>query len=275
MTKNKHDHTATKKIKAWLFAIMLLLPFLFLLPTGLYYGLNQNAQLSERTVTTNNYYSYSGFNEDITYEFDELQPYTFYDLNFNFGNANLDFDFDYIIIGETISYTEIYANNNGNQPNIKYDYQNQLLEISTNDNYYYYENITPQSYWIEIYFAVNETQIDNYLNFTQNINSYTIMGIELDYLIPNGTNSTTTYTNDISTSIINAWNSTWQNPLFSWTNYSPFYAPMQSFTNVFGINDMQIANVLTYLATITAIYIVFDIVIELFTYLTHLIPRSD
>ena len=91
--------------------------------------------------------------------------------------------------------------------------------------------------------------------------------------VPNGEN--TTYTNDISTSIINAWNSTWQNPLFSWTSYSPFYAPMQSFTNVFGINNMQIANVLTYLATITAIYIVFDIVIELFTYLTHLIPRSD
>lgn len=270
MTKNKHDHTATKKIKAWLFAIMLLLPFLFLIPTGLYYGLNQNAQLSETTITNNNYYNLSiTLENDNMYSADDMLENTIYQLNIDDYDNQVPYiylaDLKYV---QPIGGADDISNSLVDDYQFEFDMTNGFIKfITPNYQYTFYNNR------IEFYLVFDSN--------TQGMN--TLYGISFDYvyaygtdlLVPSGENTTTTNTNDISTSIINAWNSTWQNPLFSWTSYSPFYAPMQNFTNVFGINDMQIANVLTYFATITAIYIVFDIIIELFTYLTHLIPRSD
>lgn len=256
MTKNKHDHTATKKIKAWLFAIMLLLPFLFLLPTGLYYGLNQNAQLSEKTEQTPVYYE---TNEIINYtSFISGNAYMWTD---NFTAPTSWTTSEIAQIKNTDNIQSLQSSFNNDILSLRYSSQNTLLYLTDNNGHFL--NINSVSLWVVWINTINSNYLDDML---YNFQPYS-------YAIKEYTDIT--YTNDISTSIINAWNSTWQNPLFSWTNYSPFYAPMQSFTNVFGINDMQIANVLTYLATITSIYIVFDIIIELFTYLTHLIPRND
>ena len=80
----------------------------------------------------------------------------------------------------------------------------------------------------------------------------------------------------ITDSMSVAWQQTWSNPLFSWNNYNPLLQPLTNFTNVFGITaESCIPQALCYLATITIIYVIFDIIIEVFIKITHLINRND
>lgn len=67
--------------------------------------------------------------------------------------------------------------------------------------------------------------------------------------------------NDISTSIINAWNSTWQNPLFSWSSESFLIEPFNYITDLFSIpQNNTFSMALSYWLAISIVYLVFDVV---------------
>jgi hypothetical protein len=259
MKSNKHDHKATKKLKACIFAIMLLLPFLMIVPTAFYYGFNEQAQAQTRQeqVTLNT--------SDINYRYDieELETYTLYQFELGYSQ-DTEIDFQYLEVAYWYSDDlEMTISNNNS------------YKLIINDSYYVVQTpnkeIGGSGSGITINCSFNDLTQLNYLYSEDLIEIYTIYGCnEIVHI-----GEYVEYTMSITDSMATAWNNTWTNPVFSWTNNSPFYTAMSNFTNVFGIENMQIANLLTYIATITAIYIVFDIVIELFTYLTHLIPKSD
>lgn len=261
MERNKHDHKATKKLKAWLFGIMLLLPFLFMLPTGLYYGLNQNAQLSERTEQQPIYYESNEVNS-----FDDLINGNIYTWNDNYTLTTSNNTITLLTlenIEQLITEYGFIYDVDGICTIVVNNYASFLVYTYTNYNQFYNINST---YFQFVLKAVNNTTFDTSL-YTHIIK--TDRQLVKEYL-------PITYTNDISTSIINAWNSTWQNPLFSWTNNTFITTTINNFTSGFGITaDTYISNLITYIAILTAVYVIFDIIIELFTKLTHIVPRSD
>jgi len=75
----------------------------------------------------------------------------------------------------------------------------------------------------------------------------------------------------IPTEMVNAWKTMWTTDVFSWTQNSILYTGLTNFTGVLGINQAScINNLLTYELIITTIYIVLDIVLTLFKWLTHI-----
>lgn len=63
---------------------------------------------------------------------------------------------------------------------------------------------------------------------------------------------------------------TYDQPILSWVDNSPLKTPINNFTNVFAIPANNYINkTLIYWTSMTAIYIVFDIIIEAFTFITH------
>ena len=99
------------------------------------------------------------------------------------------------------------------------------------------------------------------------------------YNVIESASATTTLEYNNDTSIVNAmstaWQQTWQTPVLSWTGNQNFNFTIQAFTNVFGITqESYITNYLTYILTMTAIYIIFDIVLGVFKLITHVVNEK-
>lgn len=91
--------------------------------------------------------------------------------------------------------------------------------------------------------------------------------------IPTG--ETTTYTN-ITNQLVYNWQSMWNSPLYYWTNVSILNTGLTNFCNILGINTTAyITNLITYELIIVTIYIVIDIVLTLFKWLTHMVSSKE
>lgn len=63
--------------------------------------------------------------------------------------------------------------------------------------------------------------------------------------------------------------------LFSFCTASPFHQPIKNFISIFGFSaDKLLHYYLIYISTMTCIYVVFDIIVEIFIKLTHLFDRE-
>lgn len=81
--------------------------------------------------------------------------------------------------------------------------------------------------------------------------------------------STTAYTGTIQNVFYESVAEISNQPLFNWTTSTLMYNTMSTMTTGLGITDTTIPLLLTYWALLTCIYVVFDIIIELFVKLTH------
>lgn len=80
---------------------------------------------------------------------------------------------------------------------------------------------------------------------------------------------------DITTQLEYNWEQIWQKPILSWTNVSILKEGLDKFTGVFGIVDNSyITNLITYELIMVGVYIVIDIVLTLFKWLTHMIGNK-
>lgn len=63
--------------------------------------------------------------------------------------------------------------------------------------------------------------------------------------------------------------------IFAFCANSPFHQPIKNFISVFGLESDKLLHLyLIYISTMTCIYVVFDIIIECFTRITHLLDRA-
>lgn len=96
------------------------------------------------------------------------------------------------------------------------------------------------------------------------------IAVECLYMICNK-NAPANYTGTQQDVFYNAVSNMCAKPLFSWTTQTGIYTPINAMCTGLEIQSGALPILLTYWALMTAIYIVFDIVIKMFTYITHLI----
>ena len=273
--KVKHDHKLTDILKVGIFCLFLILPILCFLPSCIYYGFNEHAtaQTSEvnttiETETTNaiNYENATDIplsNSDIElnkmYLWDSRKVTSFPSFN---GSAQCT----YINIID-------YSNGVTIQSNIANKSISYLLNVSLDTGTQRYTFNQNNDYVIALVMLSNQST--NWTGF------YTGLQIPTFNVNQSSTTETTTttteqtYTMDISTSINQAWESIWNTPLLSWTDNNTFKFTINSFCNVFAITqESYITNYLTYILTMTCIYLIFDIVISISTKLTQMLTNS-
>lgn len=304
--KAKHDHLFTKLLKVGIFALVLLLPFFVFMPTAFYYGFNEHAtevQGGRNQITLKQEIEngkpileqgqYSMIVPTWTLDncyIEDGEPYYIAtdggdNPTLNIKTSNLEWtqnDKLYFCstfqIDEQVNYNvELFIN------------QNKVANIEwSSTNEYKYNNIITMSYsdystsidltledsayitikniqlfnLTQIFGSGNEPSAEDFANIIGD--NYYEYGQEYTITL----NSNWSITDNMSL----AWETTWKTPLFNWTENTPFKASIQGFTQLFGINqESGIDNLLAYIMTISCIYVVIDIVLGLFTWITHTI----
>lgn len=299
--KAPHDHKLTDILKVLIFTIILLLPGIMFLPSCIYYGFNEhaNANITQDTKinlkqmvingkpindyqdinygpntdeysinTNNNYYvlvnDYVSFNIGENIEIDDIL-YCKAELYIENGTSLLEI-FITSNNGDTYftstGYAEDTTLNFSDYKVSETTFSNAVLQFSSDDQtYIYFKNIQLFNL-TEIFGSGNEPtkeEFESYLTLP-----YYEYGTNYEITISKGYN--------ISDQVGENWSHLWQLPVFNWTNNTPFNNSINGFIGIFGINNTSyISNVLIWIVTITAIYIVFDIIIATFKWLTHLI----
>lgn len=271
MQQNKHDHKFTNKLKVIIFAMFLLLPFLTMLPNAIYYAFNDNATNSHIESAAINYkYETNKVNsvEDLVkgniYKFeldDYISEYSDYiHLNVLFSNCDfVYYEFDDLFY----AYYDLYFNGYFDfyyDDGLTIDYGligTSLLDI----------NLSGQIYGI---------LLDDLGSLVSYDVDQFIFECPKEY-IPIESVDTITQEMTITENLQYEFEKQWlNNPLFNWTQNNPIKQPINQFVAIFGIEqNTTLTNYLTYMISFIAIYIIFDIIIELFTFLTHILTSKN
>lgn len=278
--KNIHDHKFTDLIKVCIFALMLILPGIIFLPSCLYYGFNEHATNTETTTINYKYQS----NEVNTQ--DDIVLGNIYHWNINDASFDelINFHHDGTIniqLINIISYDfhNCFVNDEGINAVSSIDNGNLAVYLYTDSSlegflYFYLTDNADNDAFVEFGLDFSNTF---YLNCDFVITSINDLSFYSEYLPQytdyNVIESVSVNTDDtISNKLYKSWEQMWNTPLFSWTNNTPFNGSLNDFIGIFGINAQSyISNVLIWLLSMTAIYVVIDIVIGVFKWLTHLI----
>lgn len=243
----KHNHSLTDLLKVILFALMMLLPFLDVGTRCAYVIANKNAyqsysnEIVEQTalLNTSNIDSYYVNNQLIT---------TYYDSTITYNNQSGIFGFSQI----TLDINELLNTTNVNYIGFRFytSSTNMMRFYDSNGNEYTLQNanntIGTFSYVVDMT-TYNTKSIYNYRN--ANVNIYKIDKLD----------------NVFQYSISQLENS----QLYNWTTQTAIYSGVSTMTSQLGITGKIIPIILCYWLFITIIYILIDIVIKIFTILTH------
>lgn len=263
MKKIKHDHKGTKLLKLGIFASLMLAPLLAIAFKCAYVTFNKNAKDSYSGNTNTQEVEYT--NIDSVSDFEVGKRYNFNNYNINTGSSSTQQWQTFFIDNVTINYTPwswvndqiakitLYkiANSNTNRVTFyAYDSNNQLLGSST--------------------LVQTENALDFDFNYggTLNEQNYTYFS-SLFYF-----KSTPSVVNTLDNAFYYAIDEMKNNELFNWTTNTALYTPTAAMTNGMGITTTALPILITYWLYLTAIYIVIDIVVELFTALTHMITSK-
>lgn len=255
LPKIKHNHTLTDILKASIFSLVMMAPITAIGVTCAYVVCNKNA-----------YQSYSGTNQNtesiiVVDDIETLDYSKTYKLGNSYLNTSVSATSSAYIYFDSVNV--IYELSNKTLANVDRMY------IYANSNTMYYNfyagttNITygsSENFLIEVKirsFNGNETAINN-LN-TDLSNSSTLYYIE--YFNEQQLDNVFYYAIDTMQN----------NSLFSWTKTTAIYTPVSAMTTGMGIITPAIAVLLVYWLLCTAVYIIIDIVVKGFTWLTHLI----
>lgn len=289
--KIKHDHTLTDILKVGIFGLFLILPILMFLPNCLYYAFNEHAQVN---TTTQPVYEYKNvdFNQlleprslhyeenGITIDYDAtglvvsiVDNPTGYNQKF-LGNMQLYnnhvyyipqfFDFEVYFPSQTTTDRLTFTGNDG-----IYTLAFYVPQSATNGTYECYPMVIDLT---QMFGNGNEPTIQQFTQwYDDDYYSYTLSKKETLEIETENTVTVTETTKNIEY----AWKSLWQGPILTWTNNNNFIFTINLFTQIFAISqESYLTNYLTYILTITAIYLIFDIVFVLITKLTHLINNK-
>ena len=295
LPKVKHDHKFTDLLKVGIFSIVMLAPVGAIGVTCAYVVCNKNA-----------YQSYSGTAERQEIQAQPLYPTNeFTNQNEMIINNYYYFSLDYTINGTQQSKTafingdtgtnifrivNIYTKSNfeANPINLKnycngyidyFDFNtdiqldanfvnllngdsdtDQIFDISLNNTYKLYTEFNVS--FIFQYLSDNDTFTNDFLSYCEPLPD--------EYQ-----NYTITTTNVEESTLDNVFyyavDQMQQSPLFNWTTNTAIFTGVEGMTSGMGINTQAIAILLTYWLICTAIYIIIDIVVKGFTWLTHLI----
>ena len=265
------------KLFHWLYASLMFLPFVFFLPSCLYYGFNEHATNTETTTINYKYQS----NEVNT--LDDLVPNHIYecdklmfadDLNINYQAFNMQvhyiggigvsaMDSTYVeltSIQELNSTLAVYDDDYGEgfyYLNMYLDYE---VENSSIGQWYYYL----QTYHIIFSFEddIQITEFKKFYNATLDV--YTSNEITMPHFTDyNVIESVEVNTSDtISDKLSYSWQRVWDLPLFSWTHNSFVSAPFTYISGLFGIQANSTLNyVFTYFVSISICWLVFDVLL--------------
>ena len=286
--KAKHDHKLTDILKVLIFAIFLMLPFMVYCPNALYYGHNEHST-NERQTTVDIQYKYQS--NEVT-NLDDLVEGNIYNFN------GLEFQDDTWVEGTHITlvkcdlltlpvynldevYIEFYENSTGNQIYLEMQtYPYYYVQISNNNGYVAFsEDIEDTGgFTISSCIAFTDTLNNFKLFISSNINNYDMVIGDIQYTDYNLIESVDVQENvemTITESMNRAWEHMWETPMFNWTNESVLKQGLDNFTGVFGVTDTSyFTNLIVYELNMVAIYVVIDLVITLFTWLTHLIGEK-
>lgn len=243
----KHDHKGTKILKLSIFASVMLAPLFAIAFKCAYATFNKNA--------------YQSYSSKSVYQ-----------------NVNID-QYQNVNIGTKYTLTEKEFNTNGSQFNINFDYIS-LTPTDLGVDQATYDTINGfliNQNWQEIRFTNSSAPTTPIVRYAWE------KGFSFDIIFSSTNNSVQyintwffvnqiTYNTDtLDNAFYYAVDQMKDNELFAWTKNTALYTPINAMTSGLGITTDAIAVLLAYWLYITLIYVIFDIVIELFTYLSHLI----
>lgn len=272
--KVKHNHTLTDILKVLIFSLVMLAPFGAVLSKCLYTTFNKNAKDS-----------YSG-NYEITYKYEsnqvanenDLVEGNIYQLNTNNSSisefldedkwlyfellSELDLQ-DSINVDETLTDIKQFSNSTimsfykTIEDNTQINLYSSMYDLTWNDYYisFVYNGFFDSNITIKLIDKSNSAFLDiNYIQYT-------------DYNEIESVNLTGTLDNGFYYAV----NELSDQPLFNWTKNTFIYSTINQMTTGldFGNNNV-LALLLTYWILNTLIYIIFDIIIEVFKKLTHM-----
>lgn len=255
MKKNKHDHKGTKALKLSIFFTLMLAPFLAVLFKCAYVTFNKNAKdsYSNYSYTLEETINVTNFNDLV----DNTNAFLIINYSSDYDNTDRN------------SY-EVYFNNltiNNNTYNTGYfklGYKAgenlgnflQIFDLNNSRVAWFNTSDIVGSYQ---FFYLYSRQPSSYYN--QN-NMY---GCSISYFVLQQQQGT------LDNSFYYAIDEAMESPYFAWARTSALYTATSGLTNGMGITTQAIPTLIVYWLILTAIYIIIDIVIESFTYLTHCI----
>lgn len=252
MKDKKHNHKLTDLLKFLIFSIVMLAPLLAV----------------SSTITLNTFNKVIKGQEEVDkYETNEVNQATdlkvgnIYHYTLNYGS---------LTNGTNIATVgNIYNINNQNNKIEVEGYNNfKLVRGNTSINIYYNDTVFVNLYNISnnrlecdlIYTGI--TLIDSYTNYSKCTN------------IPKKitTSDEEAKNNNLFYEAVDELNN---NDLFNWAENTGVYTAINTMTTGLGITETTIPMLLSYWTMITAIYVVFDIIIGTFTMITHMISEKS
>lgn len=247
----KHKHTLTDLLKVLIFSIVMLGPLFAVGSKCIYVACNKNAKDS--------YYGETINEEKQTYTDKIKLGYTYYLQRENLNRIVPQTTF--IKIDETAIFnsnrSEIPQYWNNNKSVIKYfrftydSSTNTERIVFFNENYIQYNSFGYVNFTLSITFTAQNSinlSFDDWFYYIE-YNNYSYLDNAFYYAVDE----------------LN------EQPIFSWTKNTAMYTAINTMTEGLELGENNIlALLLTYWTLMTLIYIIFDIVIVLFTKLTHM-----
>lgn len=250
LEKKKHDHKLTKWLKFSIFATIMLAPFFSVLVRSLYVINNDNAKDSYSIVQSGKYTligNQSQLENNTLYQFNATRDlYNSKSLQYIYlkeGSLNTITGTDLNIYPTTNKF-RIYYNGNNNSYSIELLHNSTTLVYLSFGSYNNPSNIT---------FTFESDRVQNNTDYIENIE-----------LIQFGQQN---YLDNVFEYSINQLK---ENNLYNWSLNTGIYTAIDNMTQGLGANE-TLSMLLAYWGILTAIYIVFDIIIEIFVKLTHLL----
>lgn len=237
------------KLFHWLYAILMLLPFAFFVPSCLYYCFNKYS--TNENVT------------EITYKYESNNVYSNSDLieghvyRFHFEGAQPSFEcrvlFGEILEVNVLEYVELYTSS----------YNVTALSYTP---YYYFLSNRFYAYAIGDTLSVayqDVSEIDMIVTYKGMTGTFDNLYTFFEYTDFNVVDSVTNDVEDTIPNKINtSWNSVWDLPIFSWCKNSFVTIPFSYITGLFGVlPNSSINYVFTYFASMSIIWLVFDVIL--------------
>lgn len=279
--KVKHNHKFTDIIKVCMFALFLILPLLMFLPNAFYYGFNEHAK-NETPTEVNIQYKYQSNEVNTLNDLQEGKIYFCDKLYLTDDTGDNNFTI-YVLSGdlseldlEDMDNSLFSYNFNNDIPVLMgcngYSWEVSFFNSTDNQSFLYYNlNLSTNMYDFIFYIESGVNDFIDYYQWCLDDGDITSIPSYTDFNLIESVQVEENKELSITESLYNAWKNTWQTPLLEWTNNNNFNFTINAFTNVFGITQQSyIVNYLTYIFTMIVIYIIYDIVIMLFTKLTHL-----
>lgn len=247
--KLKHNHLLTNLLKVCIFSIVMLAPFFAVGIKCAYVSFNKNAYESysdKKTMQTTLITDNSQVIEGNNYMINLKESGEGYSQYIYFNSSTIDFEY---IAGTTLPYDpagfRFYPNNT------------HLRIIDTNNNTYNYVlNNEKRTYLNGQSFNLKNGEL---YTSTQAVRFYMISYIP----------------GDLDNAFYYAINQLHEEKIFNWAEHTGIYTAINGMTEGLEMGENNtLALLLSYWAICTAVYIVFDIVIVMFTKITHFIGEK-